>query len=279
MLRISGFDGTIIPVNPRGGTMFGRPVRRSLAELNTPADVVVIAIRPDLILEAVREAGVTGHRRIAPPRHSAGHGGVGGERDARIISIISATIPAPRPCCSISKASRMSRASPRSPGASRHRAGGGADRRPHRRTGAASMAEDAALAFADSAALLRVTGLRQLVLAAKGFGAFPQGIGSRVFFLSNSGGPGALATDEAEAQGLELPPLPSAMAARLRADLPQEAAGRQSGRSARRCARGAFRRDARDGVARRRGRVRCAARHSRGAVHGRCRPDCLISTA
>ena len=64
MLRISGFSGTIIPVNPRGGTMFGLPVRRSLAELNEPADAVVIAIRPDLILDAVREAAATRHRHI-----------------------------------------------------------------------------------------------------------------------------------------------------------------------------------------------------------------------
>jgi acetyltransferase len=91
-------------------------------------------------------------------------------------------------------------------------------------TGAAAMDEAAAIAFAARAALLRVTSLRQLLLAAKGFGAFPQGFGRRVFVLSNSGGPGVLCTDEAAAQGLTLPPLPASMAARLRAELPQEAA-------------------------------------------------------
>ena len=30
-LRISGFTGEIIPVNPKGGEMFGLAVRRSLA--------------------------------------------------------------------------------------------------------------------------------------------------------------------------------------------------------------------------------------------------------
>ena len=40
MLRRSGFAGTIVPVNPRGSTMFGLDVRRSLAELNDPADAV-----------------------------------------------------------------------------------------------------------------------------------------------------------------------------------------------------------------------------------------------
>src|ERR1043166_1071669 len=63
-LRISGFAGEIIPVNPRGGTMFGLDVRRSLAELTGPADLVVIVIRPNLILDAVREAAATGHKTL-----------------------------------------------------------------------------------------------------------------------------------------------------------------------------------------------------------------------
>src|SRR5436309_13045848 len=63
-LRISGFAGEIIPVNSRGGTMFGLKVRRSLAELDTPADLVVIVIRPELINDAVREAAASGHRNL-----------------------------------------------------------------------------------------------------------------------------------------------------------------------------------------------------------------------
>ena len=39
--------------------------------------------------------------------------------------------------------------------------------------------------------------MRRLMLAAKGFGRFPQGLGRRVLILSNSGGPGVLATDRA----------------------------------------------------------------------------------
>ena len=59
-LRIAGFTGTVIPVNPKGGEMFGHAVQRSLKELNEPADVAVIVIRPDLILDAVREAAESG---------------------------------------------------------------------------------------------------------------------------------------------------------------------------------------------------------------------------
>ena len=320
MLRISGFAGTIIPVNPRGGTMFGLPVRRSLAELNTPADVAVIAIRPDLILDAVREAAASGHRHLVIlPGGFAEAGEDGRARDKVLRQLIAEhglTVLGPNSAGIIHLgegrrfAATFLRDMPPGPNrngaaafitqsgalgeeliASAHRlaiplgtvvsAGnavqlGVADYLDHlgddpgtaavllyiesvedearfaaisRRvaaqkpvvaliggrtaegaraanlhTGAAAFSEDAARAFAADAALLRVTSLRQLLLAAKGFGAFPQGIGRRVFLLSNSGGPGVLATDEAAAQGLALPPLPAAMAARLRADLPAEAA-------------------------------------------------------
>ncbi|HEX6843187.1 MAG TPA: hypothetical protein VF113_16755, partial [Stellaceae bacterium] len=70
---------------------------------------------------------------------------------------------------------------------------------------------------------LRVGSLRRLLLAAKGFGAFPQGFGPRVLILSNSGGPGVLCTDRAAREGLDIAALPAAMAASLRAQLPPEA--------------------------------------------------------
>ena len=93
-LRISGFAGTIIPVNPRGGEMFGLPVRRSLAELNEPADAVVIAIRPDLILDAVREAAATGHRHIVIlPGGFAEAGEEGRARDAALRAIVARARP------------------------------------------------------------------------------------------------------------------------------------------------------------------------------------------
>lgn len=319
-LRISGFAGTIIPVNPRGGTMFDLPVRRSLAELDEPADAIVIAIRPDLILDAVREAARTGHRHIIIlPGGFAEAGEQGRARDQELRALVAAyglTIVGPN-CAGIIHLSRAARFAatflrdmPPGPNcngaiafitqsgalgeeviAAAHRMAiplgtivsvgnaaqlGVADYLDHlgddaetaavllyiesvddearfaaiaRRvaaqkpvvaliggrttpgaaaaklhTGGAAMGEDRAIAFARRAALLRVTSLRQMLLAAKGFGAFPRGIGRRVFVLSNSGGPGVLCADEAAAQGLLLAQLPAAMTERLRAELPLEAA-------------------------------------------------------
>ncbi|HXQ53515.1 MAG TPA: CoA-binding protein [Stellaceae bacterium] len=319
MMRNAGFAGAIVPVNPRGGTMFGLEVRRSLAELNQPADVVVIAIRPELILGAVREAAATGHGHIVIlPGGFAEAGEEGRARDRELRVLVAEedlTIVGPN-CAGIIHLTREARFAatflrdlPPGPNrngaiafitqsgalgeeliAASHRLAiplgtvvsvgnaaqlGVADYLDHlgddpaiaavllyiesvadeagfaaiaRRvaaqkpvvaliggrtgpgaaaanlhTGAAAMAEDAAASFAARAGLVRVTSLRQLLLAAKGFGAFPRGIGKRVFVLSNSGGPGVLCADAAAEQGLVLADLPAAMAARLRAELPREA--------------------------------------------------------
>ncbi len=78
--------------------------------------------------------------------------------------------------------------------------------------------------FCRRSGIVRVKSLRRLLLAGKAFGAFPQGIGKRVLLLSNSGGPGVLAADQATDEGLVLPELPAAMAEKLRSFLPPEAA-------------------------------------------------------
>src|SRR5690606_17953918 len=91
-------------------------------------------------------------------------------------------------------------------------------------TGAAPTDDAAIEDFATEACALRVTSLRSLLLVAKGFGFFPQGFGPRAFILSRSGGPGVLCAARAAAGGLELAPPPNAMADRLRAELPPEAA-------------------------------------------------------
>jgi acyl-CoA synthetase (NDP forming) len=71
--------------------------------------------------------------------------------------------------------------------------------------------------------MVRVKSLRRLLLAAKAFGRFPQGLGKRALILSNSGGPGVLCADRAAVEGLELGNLPAAMADVLRQQLPAEA--------------------------------------------------------
>ncbi|MDE2227640.1 MAG: CoA-binding protein [Alphaproteobacteria bacterium] len=88
-LRISGFTGEIIPVNPKGGAMFGIAARKSLSELDRPADLAVIVIRPDLILDAVREAAATGHRNlIILPGGFAEAGEAGLARDQELRALI-----------------------------------------------------------------------------------------------------------------------------------------------------------------------------------------------
>lgn len=319
-LRISRYAGTIIPVNPKGGEIFGVAARRSLKELNHPADLVVIVIRPDAILDAVREAAETGHRNILIlPGGFAEAGEEGKMRDARLRALAAEkdlTIAGPN-CAGIIHlandarfAATFLRDMPPGPGergtlamvsqsgalaeeviaaangagipvatlvsvgnamqlgiedflehlgedpgtsavllyiesfgdAARFRrvARGVAAKKPivalvggrtepgaraaAAHTGAVAS-DDAALdQFCADAGVLRVKSLRRLLLAAKGFGFFPRGFaGPRVLLLSNSGGPGVICTDMCAAEGLILPPLPAAMAKRLRESVPGEA--------------------------------------------------------
>lgn len=93
-----------------------------------------------------------------------------------------------------------------------------------RHTGSSPGEDSETEAFCACAGVMRVHNLRQLRLAGKVFGLRPEGIGRRVLILSNSGGPGVLAADQAVAEGLELVALPAPLEARLRAALPPEAA-------------------------------------------------------
>jgi acyl-CoA synthetase (NDP forming) len=314
-LRISGFAGEIIPVNPKGGSMFGIQVRTGLHELNAPADLVVVVIRPDLINAAVREAAASGHRNLLIlPGGFAEAGEAGRARDAELREIAARhdlTVAGPN-CAGIihlPKGARFAATFLRDlpPGggiaflsqsgaiaeeviaaANRMRLPVGtivtvgnamqldvADFLEHAGADGATMAvllyiesfadperfreiarrvaatkpvialiggrtaagaraaaahtgavanDDATIEeFCRDCGVLRVRTLRRLMLAAKGFAAFPRGIGRRVLVLSNSGGPGVLCTDRAEAEGLALVALPARMAARLRAALPGEA--------------------------------------------------------
>lgn len=93
-----------------------------------------------------------------------------------------------------------------------------------RHTGSASLREAEARALCQRAGVVQVTSLNALLLAAKVFGRYPDGIGPRVLLLSNSGGPGVLAADRCAAEGLALPELPPALQSALRRILPGEAA-------------------------------------------------------
>jgi acetyltransferase len=318
-LRISGYSGEIIPVNPKGGEIFGLAARRSLRELDRPADLVVVVIRPDLIVDAVREAAETGHKNLLVlPGGFAEAGPEGLKRDADLRAVVAAhdlTLFGPN-CAGIIHlakdapfAATFLRDMPPGPkergaiafitqsgalgeeliasangmglpvgtvvsvgnalqlGLDDHLEHLGDDdaiasvflyiegiddparfRAAARRvaahkpvvalfagastpgaraaaahTGAVPNDDTAIEAFCADCGVLRVDSLRRLLLAAKGFGTFPQGFGRRVLILSNSGGPGVLCTDRAAREGLALPPLPAAMAERLRAAVPGEA--------------------------------------------------------
>ncbi|CDZ25825.1 acetate--CoA ligase family protein [Neorhizobium galegae] len=55
-----GYQGQIIPVHPKAGTIFGLPASHSLSALESAPDVAVIGIAADKVIAALEEAGSTG---------------------------------------------------------------------------------------------------------------------------------------------------------------------------------------------------------------------------
>ena len=60
----SGYRGRIVPVNPKGGELLGLPAVASLSLVAPACELAVIVVRPDLILDVVREAAASGHRKL-----------------------------------------------------------------------------------------------------------------------------------------------------------------------------------------------------------------------
>lgn len=316
-LRNSGYRGRIYPVNPKGGEIQGLPAFASLSKLPEAADLVAILVRPDSILDVVREAAASGHRNLlilpggfaeagetglardAELRALAQQHGlsIGGPNCAGIINLLDAKSPfaatffrdmpkgggvalvsqsgaiieeaisashemsiplgavvsvgnsvqlsvidylaelgADKRCSAVLLYLESFGDSARFAQVARDvsrlkpvialvggRSGVGRDAA-FRHTGSRPADDEAVEDFCRRAGIVRVKGLRRLLLAAKAFGRFPTGIGRRVLLLSNSGGPGVLAADRAIEEGLQVPDLPPSMAQRLRASLPAEAA-------------------------------------------------------
>ena len=315
-MQIGRYRGELIPVNPKGGTVAGLPAKKSLRELTTPAELVVIVVAPPAILDVVREGAESGHKNfLILPGGFAEAGEEGAKRDAQLRALAAehGLVVAGPNCAGIINmfdrenacAPTFLRDLPKGGGVAflsqsgaiaeeliekSHRLGiplgavvsiGNAmhlhvddyfaqladdprctsvliylesidDRERFRRearnlaarkpivaliggrtepgsrasrahTGGAGWSEAEIEAFCADCGMLRVTTLRQLMLAGKGFGRYPQGFGRRALILSNSGGPGVLATDAAAGAGLDLAALPQALAARLKASLPPEA--------------------------------------------------------
>jgi acyl-CoA synthetase (NDP forming) len=64
MLRQAGYGGRVVPVNPKGGTIFGYDSVTSIAAIDLPVDLAVIVIRPDDILDAPKEAADRGIKNL-----------------------------------------------------------------------------------------------------------------------------------------------------------------------------------------------------------------------
>ncbi len=319
LLIQSRYRGAIYPINPKGGTIFGFQAYTALRELPAPADLVVIVIRPDLILDVVEQAADCGHRNILIlPGGFAESGPDGQARDRalrRLVADRGLTLTGPN-CAGIVHLDRQwplapafFRTLPSGPGpnggialisqsgalaeeaiaksnqwslpistvisvgnslqlgiedfldelgdddgissvflyiesvadpaklqATARRVAtrkpvvalfggrtiaGAAAAQAH--TGAVANSDAAVDAFCVASAMVRVHTFRELALAAKGFGFYPEGIGARSLILSNSGGPGVLTTDMAALRGLDLPPLTNAMTDTLANAFPGEA--------------------------------------------------------
>ncbi len=318
MLRLAGYGGRVVPVNPKGGSIFGYDAVTSISAIDPPVDLAVIVIRPDAILDAVREAAdrAISNLLILPGGFAeAGPAGVArnnaliklaAERDLTIagpncagiihldpkwrfaatflrdlppaansngLAFISQSGALAEEMIEKANARNLPLSSVVSVGNAVHlgvedylewlgeRAEIGAillyveSIEDHERfrsiartvtmlkpvvalfggrtriggqaaaahTGAVANDDAAIDAFCHSCGIVRVESLRRMLVAAKAFGRFPQGIGRRALILSNSGGPGVICADRATLEGLALEPLPSSMASVLRQQLPAEA--------------------------------------------------------
>lgn len=325
MLRQAGYGGRVVPVNPRGGTIFGYESVTSIAAIDPVVDLAVIVIRPDAILEAVGQAADRGIRNLLIlPGGFAEAGPAGVARNQALLKLASErglTIAGPN-CAGIIHldparpfaATFLRDLPPGAPANTPAGTGNGlafisqsgalaeefidkanarglplvsvvsvgnaihlgvedylgwlGDRpeigaallyvesiEDHERfrevarlvsatkpvialfggrtriggqaatahTGAVANDDAAIDAFCASCGIVRVESLRRLLVAAKAFGRFPQGLDPRALILSNSGGPGVLCADRAVLEGLDLAALPAAMADVLRQQLPAEA--------------------------------------------------------
>lgn len=62
--RAEGFGGTIYPVNPKGGEIFGQKVHRRLSDIGEAVDLVMIAIPPTHVKGAIEQAGELGAKAV-----------------------------------------------------------------------------------------------------------------------------------------------------------------------------------------------------------------------
>ena len=82
-LLAGGFKGDIHLVNVKGGTIDGRPVRKSLTELREPADLAVIMTPADTVPRLIVELGERGTKVAVVITAGTGDGATAREDNAR----------------------------------------------------------------------------------------------------------------------------------------------------------------------------------------------------
>jgi acetyltransferase len=88
LLRQAGYGGRVVPVNPKGGTIFGYDSVTSIGAIDPPVDLAVIVIRPDAIIDAVRECADRGMRNLLIlPGGFAEAGPVGAARNEALLKL------------------------------------------------------------------------------------------------------------------------------------------------------------------------------------------------
>src|SRR5262245_61947453 len=88
LLRRAGYGGRVVPVNPRGGDIFGYEAVTSIGAIEPAVDLAVIVIRPDAILEAVGECADRGIRHLLIlPGGFAEAGPIGVARNAELLKL------------------------------------------------------------------------------------------------------------------------------------------------------------------------------------------------
>ncbi len=88
LLRQAGYGGKVVPVNPKGGSIFGYDAVTSIGAIDAPVDLAVVVIRPDAILDAVRECADRGIRNVLVlPGGFAEAGPVGVARNEALLKL------------------------------------------------------------------------------------------------------------------------------------------------------------------------------------------------
>ena len=59
-LLTQGYKGGVYPVNPKGGTILGRPVYPTIGDIASPVDLAIIATPAETVIELAEECGKKG---------------------------------------------------------------------------------------------------------------------------------------------------------------------------------------------------------------------------